>query len=166
MNTLQDNMIEFRKQIQKGAIQKAYQGLIAYMLRLKNHFASTYPEYPAAGSLYPGYMDMTYFSILPASLKARDLKIAIVFNYAAFRFEIWLSGKNKQVLTQTWKLFQQKKWDKYKVVEPGKGIDSVVEHILVADPDFGGLEALTRQIEQGTVQFILEIDSFLVKNAA
>lgn len=163
MNTLQDNMIEFRKQIQKGAIQKAYQGLMAYMLSLKNHFASKYPEYPAAGSLYPGYMDMTYFAILPSALKRRDLKIAIVFNYDAFRFEIWLSGKNKQVLTQTWKLFQQKKWDKYKVVEPGKGIDSVVEHILVADPDFGDLEALTRQIEREAIEFIQEIERFLAK---
>jgi len=165
MRSLQDNMAEFRKQLQKGAIQKAYQGLMAYMLSLKNHFASTYPDYAAPGGLYPGYMDMTYFSILPASLKARDLKIAVVFLYDAFRFEIWLSGKNKQVLTHYWKLFQHSGWDKYKVVEPGKGIDSVVEHIL-DNPDFGDLEALTRQIEQGAVQFIQEIESFLAKNAA
>jgi hypothetical protein len=42
----------------------------------------------------------------------------------------------------------------------------VVEHILVDNPDFGDLEALTRQIEQGAVQFIQEIESFLAKNAA
>lgn len=166
MRSLPDNLAEFRTQLHKGAIQKAYQGLMAYMLRLKNHFSSQYPEYPAAGGLYAGYMDMTYFAILPSSLKARDLKIAIVFNYDAFRFEIWLSGKNKQVLTQTWKIFQQGGWDQYKVVEPGKGIDSVVEHILVENPDFSDLDALTRQIEQGAVRFIQEIESFLAKNAA
>lgn len=163
MEAFQENMVEFRKQIQKGAIQQAYQGLMAYMLRLKGYLASQYPDYAAAGSLYPGYMDMTYFAILPSALKRRDLKIAIVFVYDAFRFEIWLSGKNKQVLTQYWKIFQQSGWDKYKVVEPGKGIDSVVEHVLVADPDFSDLDALTQQIELGAVQFIQEIESFLDK---
>lgn len=165
MEAFQENMVEFRKQIQKGAIQQAYQGLMAYMLSLQKHFASTYPDYAAPGSLYPGYMDMTYFAILPSALKRRDLKIAIVFVYDAFRFEIWLSGKNKQVLNRYWKIFQQSGWDKYKVVEPGKGIDSVVEHVLVADPDFSDLDALTRQIELGAVQFIQEIVGFFAKNA-
>ena len=165
MQSLQDNMAEFQQQLQKGAIQKAYQGLMAYMLSLKNHFANTYPDYAASGSLYPGYMDMTYFSILPSFLKERDLKFAIVFLYDAFRFEIWLSGKNKQVLSHYWKIFQHSGWDQYKVVEPGKGIDSVVEHILVENPDFGDQDALTRQIEQGAVQFIQDIESFLAKNA-
>jgi hypothetical protein len=32
-------------------------------------------------------MDMTYFAIFPPCLKSHDLKVAIVFNYDAFRFE-------------------------------------------------------------------------------
>lgn len=165
MRSLQENMAEFRKQLEKGSIQKAYQGLLEYMLSLKNHFSNKYPDYSAPGSLYNGYMDMTYFSILPKSLKDRDLKIAIVFLYDAFRFEIWLSGKNKQVLAKYWKIINKSRWDKYKVVEPVKGVDSIVEHTLVDNPDFSDLDALTKQIEQEALEFIQGIESFLTKTA-
>lgn len=165
MKSLQENMTEFRKQLEKGTIQKAYQGLMGYMMSLKNHFSNKYPGYSAPGSLYNGYMDMTYFSILPKSLKDRDLKIAIVFLYDTFRFEIWLSGKNKQVLAKYWKIIKESSWDKYKIVEPVKGVDSVVEHILVYNPDFGDLDALTKKIEKGTLEFIQDIESFLAKTA-
>ncbi len=162
MNSFQENMAEFREQLKKGSIQNAYQGLLEYMLRLKNTFSSKYPEYSTPGSLYIGYMDMTYFSILPKSLRDRDLKIAIVFLYDAFRFEIWLSGKNKQVLAKYWKIINKSGWNKYKVVDPGKGVDSIVEHILVNNPDFSDLDSLTKQIEQGTLDFIQEMERLLV----
>jgi hypothetical protein len=165
MKSLQENMTELRKQLEKGAIQKAYQGLMEYMLSLKNHFSNKYPHYSTPGSLYTGYMDMTYFSILPKSLKDRDLKIAVVFLYDAFRFEIWLSGKNKQVLAKYWKIINKSRWGKYKVVEPVKGVDSIVEHILVDNPDFGNLDALTKQIEQRALEFIQDIESFLARTA-
>ena len=165
MKSLQENMIEFRKQLEKGAIQKAYFGLMEYMMSLKNYLSNKYPDYSTPGSLYNGYMDMTYFSIFPKSLKDRDLKIAIVFLYDTFRFEVWLSGKNKQVLAKYWQVISRSKWNQYKVVEPTKGVDSVVEHILVDNSDFSDLDVLTKQIEQGTLKFIQDIEGFLAKNA-
>ena len=161
MNSLQENMLEFQKQLEKGVIQKAYQGLMAYMLSLKNHFATTYPDLIVTGSIYSGYMDMTYFSILPKSLKARELKIAIVFLFDAFRFEIWLSGKNKQVLAKYWKIITDSHWDKYKLMAPGKGVDSILEGILVDNPDFGDLASLTKQIDIRASEFIQDIEMFL-----
>jgi hypothetical protein len=165
MNSLQENMIEYKKQLEKGIIQKAYHGLIEYMMSLRNHFTTQYPDYSIPGSIYYGSMDMTYFSILPRSLKDRELKIAIVFLYDSFRFEIWLSGKNKQVLSKYWKVFKKNNWDKYKIVEPVKGVDSIVEHILVDNPDFSDLDDLTKQIDQVALKFIQEIEQFLTQTA-
>jgi hypothetical protein len=166
MKLLQENMIEYKKQLEKGIIQKAYQGLMEYMMSLRNHFTNKYPDFSVPGSIYYGYMDMTYFSILPKSLKDRDLKIAIVFLYDAFRFEIWLSGKNKQVLAKYWKIIKENNWDKYKIVAPEKGVDSILEHILINNPDFSDLEVLTKQIDKGTLKFIQNIESFLNQTAA
>lgn len=45
MNSLQENMVEFREQLKKGSIQKAYLGLMEYMMSLKNHFSNKYPDY-------------------------------------------------------------------------------------------------------------------------
>ncbi|MHC1740097.1 MAG: hypothetical protein AB9897_03185 [Anaerolineaceae bacterium] len=163
MNSLNEDMLEFKEQLKKGSIQKAYQGLLEYMLGLKDHFSQQYPDLSVPNNLYFGYMDMTYFSILPGSLKEKDLKIAVVFNYEAFRFEIWLSGKNKQVLAKYWKIIQESHWNKYKVVEPLKGVDAIIEHVLVNDPDFSDLPALTKQIEQGALEFIGDMENFLAK---
>ena len=165
MNTLQENMLEYRKQLKKGMIQKAYQGLMEYMAGLKNYFKNKHPDYSVSGSIYYGNMDMTYFSVFPKSLKDRDLKIAIVFVYDLFRFEVWLSGKNQQVLAKYWKIFKDSGWDKYKIAAQGKWADSVLEHILVDNPDFSDLESLTRQIDQGTLKFIKDVENFLTKTA-
>lgn len=163
MKSLQENMVEFRKQLEKGAIQKAYQGLMQYMMSLKNYFSNQYPDFSVSGSIYYGYMDMTYFSVFPRALKERDLKIAIVFVFDSFRFEVWLSGRNQKVLANYWKIFTDSGWDRCKIAPQGKWTDSILENILVDNPDFSDLEALTRQIDQGTMKFIKDVESFLTE---
>jgi hypothetical protein len=70
---------------------------------------------------------------------------AIVFIHATFRFEVWLAGYNKQVQTKYWKLFKESGWNKYHIVSPAKGADSIIEHILVDNPDFSDLDILTNE---------------------
>ncbi len=77
MGSFPENMNEYRKQLQKGAIQQAYKGLMDYFMDLKAYFKNKYPDYYVSGSIYFGYMDMTYFSFFPESLKQRNLKIAV-----------------------------------------------------------------------------------------
>jgi hypothetical protein len=103
MKSLHEDMIEFRTQLAKGAIQKAYQGLLQYMMGLKNHFSNTYPDFSVSGSLYYGYMDMTYFAVIPNTLKDREPKIAIVFIYDTFQFEVWCHAKISGFLQNTGK---------------------------------------------------------------
>lgn len=66
-------------------------------MTLRTHFHKKYPDAFVSGSIYYGYMDMTYFSFTPKSLQQRKLKIAIVFVHESFRFEVWLAAYNKQV---------------------------------------------------------------------
>ena len=54
MDTLQTSMQEYRTQLNKGMIQKAYKGLMDYMQELKTHFAKTQPAFSVSGSLYFG----------------------------------------------------------------------------------------------------------------
>ena len=87
MGSFHEYMGEYRKQLEKGAIKAAYRGLMEYFNALRLHFKNKYPDYVVSGSVYHGYMDMTYFSFFPKSLKRRKLKVAIVFLHEAFRFE-------------------------------------------------------------------------------
>lgn len=97
MPTLNGHMGEYKKQLDKGRIQLAYRGLLEYILGLRLYFKEKYPDYFVSGSLYLGYMDMTYFSFTHPLLKQKGLKIAIVFLHEQLRFEVWLAAVNKQV---------------------------------------------------------------------
>ena len=161
MESFHESMHEYRKQLMKGAIQEAYRGLMVYFNALRVYLKKKYPDYFVSGSVYYGYMDMTYFSFYPKSFKPRKLKIAIVFVHDTFNFEVWLAGNNRVVQTKYWKLFRELDWKKYHIVTPGKGVDAILDHILIDNPDFRDLDALTTQIERGTLNFIKDIETFL-----
>jgi hypothetical protein len=163
MESLQEYVKEYRKQLEKGYIQKAYQGLMEYFMDLRTQFSKKFPDF-APGNIYQGYMDMTYFPVFPKSIKSQKLKIAIVFIHNTIRFEVWLVGYNKQIQADYWKLFKGSQWNKYRIPNTIKGADSILEYTLVDTPDFSDLNALTEQIEKGTLTFISDIEDFLYKH--
>ncbi len=159
MHTFDESMAEYRKQLQKGQLQTAYQGLMAYFRDLRSHFERAHPHYPPSANIYYGYMDMTYFALFPESLKARKLKIPIVFVHDTFRFEVWLSGANRRAQSACWELLQEIGWNKYRLAKNPRTEDFVIAHILEEDPDFSDLTRLTGQIDAGTAAFIREIEN-------
>lgn len=161
MTALQKSMLEYKKQLESGEIQVAYKGILEYLMTLRTHFEKQHPEWTVPGGLYTGYMDMSYFSILPLSLKERKLKIAVVFLHEAFRFEVWLAGVNKGVQAEYWQMIKESGWRKYAPVATTQGADAIIEHVLIEEPDFDDLEGITRQIQVGTQYFITEIEQFL-----
>ena len=164
MESFHEDMNEYKTQLEKGTIQRAYKGLMDYIRGLRTHFYKRFPDRFETGSLYYGSMDMTYFPILPISLKQKGLKIAVVFLYDSFRFEVWLAGYNKQIQEKYWKFFKECEWDKYHLVPSTKGADSILEYVVVEKPDFNNLDALTKQIEKETLKFISDVEGFLTKH--
>jgi hypothetical protein len=110
LGSFNENMIEYRKQLEQGSIRQAYKGLMEYIMDLRIHLQKKYPDYSVSGNIYYGYMDMTYFSFTPEQLKNKKLKIAIVFQHKSTSYEIWLAGYNKQIQTEYWNLFKEKKF--------------------------------------------------------
>jgi len=160
MQSIQENMNDLRGQLKARSIQKAYRALLGYMMDLRTHFKNRYPNYSISG-FYQGYMDMSYFAIVPLSLKQHNLKVAIVFNYEAFRFEAWLAGVNRQIQGKYWELFRDSRWTEYRVVAPAKGVDAIIECDLAENFDFGDLGSLTASVEEKAVEFIADIEKFL-----
>jgi len=156
--------MEYKKQLKKGAVKNAYRGLLEYMQALRTTFQNKYPDYAASGSLYFGYMDMTYFALFPPALKDRKLKIAVVFLHESCRFELWLAAANKQVQSKYWRAIEQSGWSKYRLVPTVQGADAVIEHVAVAEPNFDDLPALTEQIERAAERFIDDLERFLTEH--
>ena len=162
MESLQEYIDEYRKQLEKGVIQKAYRGLLQYMMDLRTHPTKKYPSFEP-GNIHQGYMDMTYFPIFPAELTSKKLKIAIVFIHETIRFEVWLAAQNKRIQTEYRRFFKEDNWDKYKIPVTTKGVDSIMECTLTDTPDFNDLDALTEQLEKRTLLFVNDIKNFLSK---
>jgi hypothetical protein len=160
MSAILEDMEGFRKQLGLGSIQKAYRTLISFMMGLRTYFANKYGD-SSVSALYQGYMDMTYFAIFPASLKPHDLKLAIVFNYDAFRFEAWLAARNRKVQRQYWERFKDSQWPEYRVITPAVGIDSIIECDLAKEFDIADPDALTSKIDSTVEAFVKNIEQFL-----
>ncbi len=62
MGSFHESINEYKKQLQRGDIIVAYQGLMQYFRDLKTHLQNKYPDHSVSRNIYFGYMDMTYFS--------------------------------------------------------------------------------------------------------
>jgi len=58
-------------------------------------------------------------------------------------------------------LIKENDWNKYHLSSNPRGVDYVVDHILIGDPDFSDLDTLTKQIESRTLEFIGDVEGFL-----
>jgi hypothetical protein len=161
MHSFNESMQVYKEQLTLGDIQKAYSGLMEYFRYLRTYFKYTYPDHFLSSNIYYGYMDMTYFSFSSASIKNRKLKAAIVFIHETCQFEVWLAGINRDVQKSFCKLIEESDWNKYHIGSTDKGVDYILDHGLVADPNFNDLEALTKQIETGALAFIQDVEEFL-----
>jgi hypothetical protein len=88
----------------------------------------------------------------------------LLFVHDTSTFEIWLAGYNKNIQTKYWDLFEQSNWNKYHLAPTTKGTDYILNHTLAANVDFGDLEALTKQVERGMLDFIEDVEDFLSKH--
>jgi len=158
------NIDEYRKQLEKGTIKTVYKGLMDYFTQLRLYLKNKYPDYFLSSSIHYGPMDYTYFYFFPKTLKRQKLKIVILFIHETFTFKVLLAGYNRDVQAKYWKLFNENNWNKYPLVSDPKASDSIIEFTLNGTPDFRDLDALTNQIEKGTLAFIKDVDTFLSKH--
>ena len=161
-HSLNEALKHYKEQIQKGHIQRAYRGLMQFMMDLRTYFSKEYPDNYITGQVHQGYMDVTFFPFTPKSLKKLKLKVILLFHHPNMRFEVWLAGQNRQVQKQYWEIFKGSDWNKYRIPETVKEGFSVVDHVIIENPDFDHLGALTKQIESEVMQFIRNIEEVLI----
>ncbi len=160
MDSLNDHIREYKAQLEKGQIQKAYKGILTFMSDLKAYLERKYTDY-TLGALYFGYMDMTYFAFTPAVLKNKQLKIAIVFLHEECRFEVWLAGNNRKIQADYIKLLSHANIGRYHLSQIRPGVDSIIASSIIEQPDFDNLEELKNDIEVKTIAFVKDINAMI-----
>ncbi len=160
MSSFESDLEELQRRLGEGAIQRAYQAIIYTMSRLRGVFAAQQGERSVSG-LYQGYFDMTYFALFPDELKRRDLKLAIVFNYSTFRFEVWLAARNRQVQRRYWELLRDAGYDQHQLIVPAAGRDAIVEAVLAEEFSLDDEKGLTTLVVEGVKAFERDMVEYL-----
>ncbi len=143
---------EYTARLADGRIQQAYRGILAFMSGLQAGLEARYPDH-AVSSLYPGYLDMTYFAVTSPELKARRLKIALVYLHAEGRFEAWLAGANRQVQADLVRQLGGRDLGRYQLSHIQPGVDAIIAAVLDGQPDFDNPAALGERLEAGILAF-------------
>ena len=138
----------YKEQLKKGDIQEAYTGLVKYVTRLGTILSKNLSESYSFGSLFQGYMDYTYFYYSNDFLKKRKLKLGLVLNHTKMQFEMWLLGQTIPIQEKYWDYFKTTKWNKGRTTKPQY---SILETVLIENPNFNDLDLLSQQIEDKLV---------------
>ncbi|WP_028980878.1 DUF7000 family protein [Sporocytophaga myxococcoides] len=150
-----NNYVEiYKEQLDKGDIQEAYGRLVKFVMKLNSSFSNDLADRYSFGNLFQGYMDYTYFYFSDDFLKKRKLRFGLVLNHSKMRFEIWLLGQNIKVQEKYWQILKDTKWNKNRTSRPQY---SVLEAIILENPDFNNLDKLTQQLKKSLIKFTDEI---------
>lgn len=148
----------YKKQLETGEIQIAYVGLVKFVMSLKTQFSKDLGDLFSFSGIFQGYMDYTYFYFSNEFCRERKLKLGLVLNHADMRFELWLLGQTKDVQKRYWNLLKHTGW------VSGEAIPkySIFEHVLIKEPNFSNLKALSETIGKSLVR---ETDRILLNLA-
>lgn len=160
MKTLSQLISDYTVCLQQNDLQLAYKGILEFMSKLRADFIKRYPQYDA-GSMYPGYLDMSYFSLSTQSLKDKGLKLAVVYLHQSGHFEVWLSAKNRAILKTYAPAVGRILAEAPALFHDAGNQDAVVEATLASAPDFDDPAALIDTIEQGVAMFVAAVTSRL-----
>jgi hypothetical protein len=159
MKTLNQLIHEYTSQLQHGEIQVAYKGILEFMGKLRAAFSKKYPHNDI-GSVYQGYMDMTYFSYVTELLKTKGLKIAVVYLHEKGAFEVWLSARNRDIAKEYESLISRIS-DDITVFHDDKNPDAIIEYTLTSTPNFEDQALLMEIIDRGVQQFLSALSRHL-----
>ena len=158
MKTLNDYVALYKDQLEKGDIQKAYFGLMQSIMAIKSYLSKHLSHKFSFGNMSQGYMDFTYFYYFNEFLRKRKLRFGVVLNHEKMRFEIWLMGQNADIQNEYWNILKSSPWNKNTITRPKY---SVLEVVLVDNPDFNNLDILVEEIKNKVNELSDEVITYL-----
>lgn len=152
--SLNDYVKIYKEALDQGDIQIAYHQLLNYVMALKVTFQKEKADSYTFANVQLGFMDYTYFYFSSDFLRSKKLRFAIVLNHPKMQFELWLLGQNASIQDHYWDLLKTSKWN---VDLKSRPTFSILEAVVVEQPDFNDLDALSTNIIGKALQTIDEI---------
>lgn len=149
--------------VAQGDIAQAYRGILSALAQFKSAWETAHPQ-DTVGSLYQGYMDMSFVAIAPASFAEKRLKISLVFLHDSGTFTLWLSAGNRAIQKSVSEAFRAVPLGQYSlsVLEPG--VDSIIALDLPKPYAFDEPKSLTRMLVQAAEAFLADMAALVDSN--
>ena len=154
MKNLNDIVAVYQEELRKGDILIAYNELVKFVMNTRTELAKKLGHQYSFAKILHGYMDYTYFYYTNDFLKSKKLKFGLVLNHLEMRFEVWLLGNTIPIQKEYWNLLKSSKWNKDKTEMPQY---SILEAVIIDEPDFNNLELLSQKIHTNMLQVTDEV---------
>jgi len=158
MKNLNEIVAVYQEELRKGDILIAYNELVKFVMNTRTELVKKLENQYSFAKILHGYMDYTYFYYTNDFLKSKKLKFGLVLNHLEMRFEVWLLGNTIPIQKEYWSLLKSTKWNKDKTEMPQY---SILEAVIIDNPDFNNLELLSQKIHKNIVQVTDEIIDIL-----
>jgi hypothetical protein len=158
---MNDILADFKAQLRKGRIQQAYRHIFTMFADLAGELKSARQGAVSVNSLYHGYLDMTYLPVTTDVLKDHGFKIAVVFDYASFGFELWLSAVNRKKRMDMLAVLADAAISGYTPVGRDANTDAIIEHKPAGLDDLGNRKQVVSRLGKETLRFIDDMEKFV-----
>lgn len=86
---------EYRVLLQTTGLQRAYGEFVGMFRWLRTELERQMPDCRFQSAVSGSAVDYAYFAFADEALRQKGLKLAVVFDAAGFRLEVWLCGVNR-----------------------------------------------------------------------
>lgn len=146
---------EYKKLITTTNLQKGYQEFIKFFRYLRNSLQKEMIDYKFTGNIVENNMDYSYFQFTDEILKGKGLKIVFVFVHKEFKYQIWLSGVNRQEQIKYFNICE-KNMKHGLTTDPAK-TDYIVSKDVETEFDYDNLEKVINSLKKEIYKFIYDI---------
>ena len=158
--SLSNCIAAYCRAVREGDLPHAYRGILSALMAFKAGWEIAHPE-DSVGSLYQGYLDMSFVAVAPAVFGARRLKISLVYLHESGVFTLWLTAGNRAIQAQTSQELAKKPLGSYSLSELKPGVDAIVSQDITPPYNFDEPERLTARLIDSAEQFLFDMKSLL-----
>lgn len=151
-NSLSDCVMQYCRAVALGEFPRAYRGIVSALQQFKSAWEHAHPG-ESAGSLYQGYLDMSFVAVAPANLAAKRLKISLVFLHDSGIFTLWLTAGNRAIQKRVSDSLARVPLKGYTLNTLEPGVDAIISRDLDQPYAFDEPDVLTRRLLSAVESF-------------
>ena len=155
-----ESLQQFKKHSQDADFRAAYQGLLDFLRDTARAWEREQSDWTIK-PLYQGEFTISFIAVVSPGLADHGLKALLVFRYDCFRFQAWLTGRNRALQESAWNALKHHQWKDATLLQPSKDQPTILRTDLADGLELDQPARLQSKLKQGLFGFIQKIETEL-----